>query len=99
MKMSEVARYWAARELTRCEFAANTLKLKAPYACDDFTVEVPAPAGELKPRLVAGDKIVPLTEVTKPLELVSGTFVRDPQKQRLTLCFKMPRGASSVTLL
>lgn len=98
MKMSEVARYWAARELTRCELAGNVVKLKAPYACDSFTIEVPAPPGELRPIVRAGDKTWPLKEVAKPLLLENQTFVRDASKPRITLCFSLPKGSSEVRL-
>jgi hypothetical protein len=42
MKLSEIARYWAAKELTRIEMAAGRIQLHAPFACPAFTMEVPA---------------------------------------------------------
>ena len=41
MKLSEIARYWAAKELTRIEVAGNKIQLHAPFACPAFTLEVP----------------------------------------------------------
>ena len=37
MKLSEIARYWAARELTRIETAGTAATLSAPFAAPDFT--------------------------------------------------------------
>jgi hypothetical protein len=42
MKLSEVARYWAAKELTRIERTEHGLTLSAPFACPDFTLQMPA---------------------------------------------------------
>jgi len=41
MKLSEIARYWAAKELTRIESAGNKIQVHAPFACPLFTLEVP----------------------------------------------------------
>jgi hypothetical protein len=38
MKLAEIARYWAAKELTTIEVAGTGLQLRAPYACPDFTL-------------------------------------------------------------
>jgi hypothetical protein len=41
MKLSEIARYWAAKELTRIERVGEKIQLHAPFACPGFTLEVP----------------------------------------------------------
>ncbi len=46
MKISEIGRYWAAKELTKITVTADGLALQAPFACRDFTVAYPSP---LKP--------------------------------------------------
>ena len=40
MKSSEMARYWAARELTRIDRTANKVSLAAPFACPAYTVRI-----------------------------------------------------------
>src|SRR3954447_17361571 len=40
MKLGEIARYWAARELTRIERREGGVTFHAPFACPAFTVEV-----------------------------------------------------------
>ena len=40
MKTSELARYWAAKELTRIEKTEKTISLRAPFACPVFTLKI-----------------------------------------------------------
>ena len=41
MKLSEIARYWAAKELTAAKAVANGYELSAPFACPEFTIRMP----------------------------------------------------------
>lgn len=95
MKLSEVARYWAARELTRIEKVGAAVKFHAPYACPDFTVRWPEPTGQA-PRLVQGAAVTELREVPGPLKLSAGTWCRTDGQ--LTVCFALPKGESTLTL-
>lgn len=88
MKFSEIARYWAAKELTRIERKGNTVAFQAPFAAPAFTVRT-ASAGV--PKIGA-----PLREVAGPLRLESGTWTR--QGGDLLACFDLPKGASSLEL-
>ena len=93
MKNSEIARYWTAKELTRIEKGEDGLTFKAPYACPAFTVRFNArPAAGVK--VTVKGKVEPLAEVKKPLDLKAGTWLKD--KDRLTVCFDLPKGASRV---
>ena len=51
MKLSEIARYWAAKELTRTSWSETDLLLQAPFACPQFTVRLPS-ASHQPPHLV-----------------------------------------------
>jgi hypothetical protein len=93
MKFSEIARYWAARELTRIDREGGRYTLRAPFASPDFTVRVPAPEGAV-PRVVAKEKPVPLAEVPRPLALASGTWTRTPEG--VVVCFDLPQGTSRI---
>ena len=42
MKLSEISRYWAAKELTAIESTAAGVKLRAPFACPGCTVQTSA---------------------------------------------------------
>lgn len=91
MKLSEIARYWAAKELTRIERLLDGVSFQAPFACPDFTVRLPAPPTAV-PRLFIQGQSVPLTEVAQPLQLESGTWAR--QGAEVLICFDLPKGTS-----
>jgi hypothetical protein len=93
MKQSEVARYWAARELTRIERTADGLALRAPFAAPGFTVEVASWSGS-PPRVSAGEGGPgrPLTEVGRPSLLAPGTWC--PHGEGIRACFDLPKGPS-----
>jgi hypothetical protein len=95
MKNSEIARYWAARELTRITHEAKSIALKAPFACPGFTLQFSSEAKE-PPRLESAGQTTMLSEVRRPLDLKPGTFVRDGQKT--TVCFDLPKGESRLLL-
>lgn len=91
MKLAELSRYAAARELTRIEKTNEGLKLQAPFACPDFTVEIAGRATK-PPKMGA----TPLEEVNSPLKLKSGTWFRDDK--RTIVCFALAKGASSIAI-
>jgi hypothetical protein len=101
LKLGEIARYWAARELTSIERRPDGgLALKAPFACPQFTLKVQArgekEASATRVRLTAGSDQIMLAPVESILQLKSGTFVRE--RQNLVACFDLPRGTSRLEL-
>lgn len=94
MKLSEIARYWAALELTRFEKTADGLRIHAPYECPRFTFRVADWKGA-SPRFRAADQPQgpPLREVVKTDHLEPGTWLRDPGGA-LIACVNLPRGAT-----
>jgi len=96
MKLSEVSRYWAARELTRIERAGDHVAFRAPFACPGFTVQFPAPANAM-PRFIVGQRPpISYPEVTRRLDLKPGTWFRDGQS--VAVCFDLPKGDSNLQL-
>jgi hypothetical protein len=91
MKLSELARYWAAKELTQVEAAGETVTFNAPFACPQFTVRL-ANRGKVPLRLVAGQVVTPLREAATLRQLSPGTWFR--QGQDLLTCFALPKGRS-----
>lgn len=91
MKLSEVSRYWAAKELTGIEQQANGLKFQAPFACDEFTVKW---NGVVKkaPQVKAGGKVIELREVGNRRQLLPGTWHRNGAE--LVACFGLSKGES-----
>ncbi len=93
MKLGEIARYWAAKELTQIEDAPLGLRLRAPFACPGFTIEVQVRPGR-DPLLRADDRQVRLERVSGSLALRSGTWTDAAGRPRL--CFDLPRGTSEM---
>jgi hypothetical protein len=93
MKLGEIARYWAAKELTRTERAGSSLVFRAPFACPDYTVRFetrdPGP-----PRLRTNQRLTPFQEVSGPLQLTPGTWCREGT--RTIVCFALPKGQSQI---
>ena len=95
MKLSEVARYWAAKELTRIERHGKEVAFHAPFACPGFTVKVPS-AAAATPKLSTSGPIGSFKEVSHALELRSGSWTRVGQS--VLVCLDLPRGESKMTV-
>jgi len=93
MKLGEIARYWAAKELTRIEHKEGALTFRAPFACPQFTVKLLAPEAKGF-ALTAGKVRTELKEVAKLSELKNGTWLKE--KDSVTVCFDLPKGLSAV---
>ncbi|MCO5351529.1 MAG: hypothetical protein M9913_11655 [Bryobacteraceae bacterium] len=93
MKLSDISRYWAAKELTTITHApsASAVDFQAPFACPQFTVRVPVPPTAV-PRFHHNGVSTPLREVADPLRLAGGTWTRDANSTIAT--FDLPRGPS-----
>jgi hypothetical protein len=92
MKLSEISRYWAAKELTTLDFDGTKLKFKAPFASPLFTVEVNS---RKVPTVIPGKRGGKFHEVKKLTELKSGTWFKAENK--VTVCFDLGKGASEIS--
>ena len=90
MKLSEIARYWAAKELTSITLSQNAIKLKAPFAAPDFTLRINAQVQG--PVRIQGR---PLKRVGQPRDLKAHTMVTD--QYGTLLCFDLKKGDTGVT--
>ena len=88
MKPSEIARYWAVKELTRIAVDApgGNVTFDAPFACPRFTLRLKLPAGAT-PKL---------EEVADVARLRPGAFHRDGDAA--VCCIDLPKGASDLRL-
>lgn len=91
MKPSEIARYWAARELTHMERANGEIAFAAPFACPDFTLRL-ASSGAQPPRLSAAGTETLLREVADRRLLTAGTWMREGVNS--VVCLDLPKGSS-----
>ncbi|MCO6453995.1 MAG: hypothetical protein J5I93_01660 [Pirellulaceae bacterium] len=93
MKLSEIARYWAAKELTASELGESQLRLSAPFAAPAFTVRLPG-RDPRRPRLRVAERMIELREVSGADRLAASTWRRDGQ--HWVACFDLPRGPSQL---
>ncbi len=91
MKNSEVARYWAAKELTRIERTGKQITFHAPFACPSFTLETEA-TRRYPPVFRASDRNEILKKVDGPLKLEPGTWAG--KTSTISVCIDLPKGAS-----
>jgi hypothetical protein len=93
MKVSEIARYWAAKELTQISRDGTGLRFSAPYACPAFTLRIAAASGSLRSFARPGSSL-PLKQVNSPLDLSGWTWTRVGQDD--IVCVDLPKGASQL---
>ncbi len=93
LKLSDIARYWAAKELTRIDRQGNRLSLQAPFATTRFTIDVKTTPAVT---FMAQGQARILPSVKAPLQLVSGTWCH--HSQGIMACFDLPRGQSVLQL-
>jgi hypothetical protein len=95
MKLSDLSRYWAAKELTGIERTGNRVTFRAPFACPAFTVRIERAAGV--PKFTAASRPLPLDRAaTRPTDLVSGAWLREGE--HVTACIDLPKGVSELTV-
>ena len=95
MKLSEIGRYWTAKELTRITLVDRKISLNAPFGTPKFTVRVPdVVVTNNPPRLIVENQTVALQGVAEPRLLRSGTWHTD--SKGLILCFDLPKGVSQI---
>jgi hypothetical protein len=95
LKLSEIARYWAAKELTTIEATAEGLKLRAPFAAPQFTVKLPQAKNAARIVATAGDKQQEL-KASSAKQLRAGEFAVEDGS--LTVCFDLPQGDSQLEI-
>jgi hypothetical protein len=94
MKLSEVARYWAARELTKIEAVDAGIRLRAPFACPSFTVSCPWPSGQ-RPVIHQPRRTLSLNNVTWRRDLRAGRWWRGSEG-RISACFDLVKGENEL---
>ena len=95
MKLSELSRYWAAKELTAIRISGDKISFKAPYACPTYTISfTKANASRLVLRQAAEEQ--PLQKVSNPLQLVANTWCE--KGDSAIACFDLEKGLSELSL-
>jgi hypothetical protein len=87
MKLSEIGRYWTARELTSIQRHDDRITLEAPFATSHFTIKVSGLKGPIR----INDN---LREVKSLAGLESGTWLA--QGTDTIACFDLPKGTTDL---
>ena len=91
MKLSDIARYWAAKELTSIEASQSRIELKAPFAAPDFTIRIKA---VIQKPVKVND--VPLQRVQRLTDLKANSMYTDGSNT--LLCFDLKKGHTEVAV-
>ena len=95
MKLNEIARYWAARELTSITLNGNKVILKAPFSTSGFTVKLNFAVQNTGIKN-EGDEIQPLFRVNNIKSIKSNSWYSDTSST--ILCFDLKKGSSEISL-
>jgi hypothetical protein len=91
MKLSEISRYWAAKELTKITVTKDGIKLFAPFTAADFTLRI-----DKKPGRNISLNENNLQRVPTNKELKSGTFFSS--NLETVLCFDLIKGENRISI-
>lgn len=95
MKNSEIARYWAAKELTDIRYDGKKVKLRAPFAAEHFTLKIKTTTARQAVVLKDGQQ-VRLEEVSDKAQLKSGHYHLD--QDAVVVCVDLEKGNSEILL-
>ncbi|MEZ6136088.1 MAG: hypothetical protein R3C53_14405 [Pirellulaceae bacterium] len=90
MKLSEIARYWTAKEFTEIVADGNEIRLRAQFACENFTVRVTGHQATGIQLIQPGTAPIPLASVSTLPSLGKNQMLRTGDD--LLLCFDLPKG-------
>lgn len=93
MKLSEIARYWAAKEYTKVGTHPTRIEFSAPFATTDFTVRTSRTFRNVS--LQNGDGEIPLIRVPTLDQLKSNSWYSDGRET--WICFDLQRGKNVVS--
>ncbi|MEZ6122081.1 MAG: hypothetical protein R3C49_02760 [Planctomycetaceae bacterium] len=96
MKLSEMARYQAARQLTTVASADGGFRISAPFSCPGFTIRISSARLSMLPVLRHKGDTAAFRAVPQFSQLSAGTLFQADDS--VTLCFDLPVGESTLTL-
>lgn len=93
MKVSEIGRYWAAKDLTTIKRKGTGLELNTPFGTSGFTLRI-ANAQFRSPRIRIGETDTPLKRVDRHRQITANSWYQDGSSA--VLCLTLPKGRSTV---
>lgn len=94
MKLSEIARYWAAKELTVISLQNKSLFLKAPFATKGFTIKLNMHLRNV--RIMEGEIEKPMIPIKDKRALNPGAWFAD--KGDSIICFDLIKGINELVI-
>ncbi|MGB0578578.1 MAG: hypothetical protein ACPGVU_02650 [Limisphaerales bacterium] len=95
MKVSEIGRYWAAKDMTTIKRNGNRLELSSPFGTSGFTIKVSNARG-LAPRLQTAGTTTPLKQVDRRHKIATNSWFQDGDNA--ILCLDLPKQATTIQL-
>jgi hypothetical protein len=95
MKLSEIARYWAAKELTAVTVNKNNISLKAPFSTPGFMVKLNASVHNPGIKRAGGEPIH-FERIKDRRALKANTWYSE--KTESFLCFNLEKGINDLIL-
>jgi len=92
MKLSEIARYWAAKEFVSIDVLKDGFVIDAPFGADNFTIKTEM--NFRKPALSHGNELTKLTKTQSSELMKKNSFFKE--KEQNLLCFDLPKGKSEL---
>ncbi len=92
MKLSEISRYWAAKEFVSFEETMDGYAIRAPFPAKNFTISIDKKI--LNPVLYYGKRKLILKELSSSEAITGNSF--STQKRRTIVCFDLPKGRSEL---
>ena len=96
MKNSEIARYWAAKDLTNITFDGKIISMYAPFAAPDYTIEVKTDQGSGQVWHQRKNTREKLVKVKSTEALEKNTFYADGAGTYL-VCLDLSRGSQTLS--
>lgn len=100
MKLTDIARYYAAAELTsirlrKTSAGEHTIDLDAPFHAPDFTMRIPLPLASGARPAIAGRP--PMAAVESYSELRENSFLRLGERiESALVCLNLPKGRTTI---
>ncbi|NND32766.1 MAG: hypothetical protein HKN76_09260 [Saprospiraceae bacterium] len=92
MKLCDISRYWAAKELTKITGTSETIDLRAPFACEEFTVKTSSAISN--PSILQNGIKRSLKRVGSKSLLTKNTWTEDGSGT--ILCFDLIKGHNQI---
>ena len=97
MKLSEIGRYWAAKETAKFVRHGDELLIDSAYACRSFTLKIP-PSKTTRMEFQHGATRTGLRRVYDRSQLQPATYTIDGESNGRVLCIDLPKGTSKIKL-